>query len=231
MQSAIAWCWSFCGPGEGLRPHSQCLLAQIKCRGSRGLSGRRHCQCRPQSVTTQVSCHARHQVAQHCLCAHAPKSAPYFGSHLRENPDAGQEKTPDFSGASMTYGMLPAFAGLEFGRGSRIRTDDHQSPRLVRYQAALYPERSSATACTGPRCPAATMRPPGRSSIQVRSADREIPARRRAPGQRRAATLRRVSAAAAAALPLVRASPGARSAPRCSLPSCPARPRGVAWRR
>lgn len=30
---------------------------------------------------------------------------------------------------------------FEFGRGSRIRTDDHQSPRLVRYQAALYPEK------------------------------------------------------------------------------------------
>ena len=26
------------------------------------------------------------------------------------------------------------------GRGSRIRTDDHLSPRQVRYQAALYPE-------------------------------------------------------------------------------------------
>src|SRR3546814_10772151 len=26
-----------------------------------------------------------------------------------------------------------------FGRGSRIRTDDHLSPRQVRYQAALYP--------------------------------------------------------------------------------------------
>lgn len=50
-----------------------------------------------------------------------------------------QQKTPDRSGVSKTYQMLPVCAGLEFGRGSRIRTDDHQSPRLVRYQAALYP--------------------------------------------------------------------------------------------
>ncbi len=33
----------------------------------------------------------------------------------------------------------PGVAFHRFGRGSRIRTDDHLSPRQVRYQAALYP--------------------------------------------------------------------------------------------
>jgi hypothetical protein len=56
---------------------------------------------------------------------------------FREQPlDARQQKTPEQSGVLWT---APDVAGRWIGRGSRIRTDDHLSPRQVRYQAALYP--------------------------------------------------------------------------------------------
>lgn len=74
-----------------------------------------------------------------CVLTTCPNAHSDFKAGPELLPTTTQQKTPDRSGVSMISQMLPDTAGLEFGRGSRIRTDDHQSPRLVRYQAALYP--------------------------------------------------------------------------------------------
>src|SRR3546814_1069637 len=67
------------------------------------------------------------------------KLPPRLPGFKRTRPDSYGpqiQKTPGVPGFGWT---ASEDAGLRFGRGSRIRTDDHLSPRQVRYQAALYP--------------------------------------------------------------------------------------------
>src|SRR5690349_6674784 len=71
------------------------------------------------------------------------KRPPWRGLFVKVRPwmaALDSTKTRAGSLASPLWGQFARTRTKINGRGGRIRTDDHQSPRLVRYQAALRPD-------------------------------------------------------------------------------------------